>query len=269
MSTNKWTPIVQTETFTVNWIGFCTILRREIVRFMRIWTQTLLPSVVSMVLYFIIFGNLIGPRIGEMGGVAYIEFLVPGLVMMAIITNAYTNVVFSFFSSKFQKNIEELLVAPLTSSIILWGYVLGGIIRGLLVGLLVILIALFFTQLKIQNLGITILIAFLTAFLFSVAGLLNGIFAKKFDDVNIVPTFILTPLTYLGGVFYSTSMLSELFQKLTYINPIFYMVNAFRYGMLGYSDVDIQTSFIIILLFILMGYGLTLWLLKKGTGIKS
>lgn len=185
--------------YKVNIIGLYTITRREVTRFLRIWTQTLLPSMISMALYFIIFGNLIGPRIGTMGGFSYIEYIVPGLIMMAIITNSYANVTGSFFVSKFQRNIEEILVSPLPNYIILWGYILPGILRGVLVGILVTLVSLFFTQLQVQNFMLIFCVGILTALLFSLAGLINGIFATKFDDINIIPTFILTPLTYLGG----------------------------------------------------------------------
>lgn len=252
-----------------NSIALYTILRREVVRFIRIWSQTLLPPVITMGLYFLIFGNLIGPRIGNMAGYSYIEYIVPGLVMMSVITNSYANVVASFFGSKFQRSLEEMLVSPTPNSIIVWGYLLGGIARGLVVGFLVIVLSLFFTQLPIINLFIIIIVGLLTATLFSLAGLLNGIFAKKFDDINLVPTFILTPLTYLGGVFYSINMLPEFWQKITYVNPIFYMVNAFRYGMLGYSDVPLSTALVVILAFIVVLYALTVWLMNKGFGIRT
>ncbi len=252
-----------------NSISLYTILRREIVRFLRIWSQTLLPPVITMGLYFLIFGNLIGPRIGDMAGYTYIEYIVPGLVMMAVITNSYANVVASFFGSKFQRSLEEMLVSPTPNSIIIWGYLLGGMARGLVVGLLVMILSLCFTKLPIMNIGIIILVGILTATLFSLAGLLNGIFAKKFDDINLVPTFILTPLTYLGGVFYSIHMLPEFWQKVTYMNPIFYMVNAFRYGMLGYSDVDLVTALLVIFAFIVALYSLTVWLMNRGMGIRT
>jgi len=252
-----------------NLIGLYTISRREIIRFCRIWSQTLLPSVITTALYFVIFGNLIGVLIGRMGGVRYIEYIVPGLVMMAIITNSYANVVASFFGAKFQKNIEEILVSPLPSYIILWGFLLGGIARGLVVGILVTLLSLFFANISVQHLGMTFFVGILTATLFSLGGLMNGIFAKKFDDINIVPTFILTPLTYLGGVFYSVSLLPDLWKWVTYINPVFYMINAFRYGMLGKSDVDITVSLWIIMGFVLVLYLTCLWLLKKGVGIRT
>lgn len=252
-----------------NSIGLYTLVAREVSRFLRIWTQTLLPSVISMALYFLIFGNLIGPRIGAMDGVHYIDYIVPGLIMMSVITNAYSNVVASFFGSKFQRNIEEMLVSPLPMTIILWGFVLGGIARGLAASVLVTLLSLCFTQLHIAHLGITILVIFLTSLLFSLAGLLNGIFANKFDDINIIPTFVLTPLTYLGGVFYSISMLSNFWQGVSLVNPIFYMVNAFRYGMLGSSDVNINISLMMIIGLTLAMYVVTVMLLKKGIGIRT
>lgn len=255
--------------FRENTIALYTIVRREIVRFVRIWSQTLLPPVISIVLYYIIFGNLIGARIGTLSGVQYIEYIVPGLIMMSIITNSYGNVVASFFGAKFQKNIEELLVSPVPNTLILWGYVLGGVARGLTVGILVTIVSLFFTKFRIENISVTLSIAFLTALLFSMAGLLNGIFSKKFDDINIVPTFILTPLTYLGGVFYSIDMLSPFWQKLTFVNPVFYMVNAFRFGFLGLSDISLTLCFGIILIFIAIIFFINRYLLDNGIGIKS
>ncbi len=252
-----------------NSIGLYTLVSREVSRFLRIWTQTLLPSIVSIALYFVIFGNLIGPRIGIMDGVKYIDYIVPGLIMMSVITNAYSNVVASFFSVKFQKNIEEMLVSPLPMTIILWGFVLGGVVRGMAVGILVTLLSLCFTQVHIAHLGITILVVVLTALLFSLAGLLNGIFANKFDDINIIPTFVLTPLTYLGGVFYSISMLSDFWQNISLVNPIFYMVNAFRYGMLGSADVGISVSLMMIIGLTLTMYIITVIVLKKGIGVRS
>lgn len=255
--------------FKENTIGLYTIVRREITRFIRIWTQTLLPSIISITLYFVIFGNLIGPRIGEMHGFRYIDYIVPGLIMMSIITNSYANVVGSFFTSKFQRNIEEMLVSPLPNAVILWGYTLGGVARGIAVGFLVTIVSLFFTDLNLNNMWLTILIGVLTAILFSLAGLVNGIFAKKFDDINLVPTFILTPLTYLGGVFYSVSLLPTFWQTVTLGNPVFYMVNAFRYGMLGFSDISIQVCISVIIGFIIVLYFMSLWLLKRGIGIRT
>lgn len=252
-----------------NGVGLYTIVRREIARFFRIWTQTLLPSVISMTLYFVIFGNLIGSRIGKMGGAQYIEYLAPGLIMMSVITNSYGNVVSSFFGSKFQRNIEEMLVSPLSSSIILWGFVLGGVARGITTGILVTMVSLWFTKLPLQHFWLTLLVGVLTALLFSLAGLINGIFAKKFDDINLVPTFILTPLTYLGGVFYSISLLPGFWQYVTHINPIFYMVNAFRYAMLGYSDIAFPIAIWVMMGFIVVLYTASLWMLKHGVGIKN
>jgi ABC-2 type transport system permease protein len=252
-----------------NSVALYTIVRREVVRFFRIWSQTLLPPVISVVLYFIIFGKLIGGKIGEMGGVSYIEYIVPGLIMMSVITNSYANVVASFFGSKFQRNIEELLISPMPNSLILWGYVLGGMARGIVVGILVTIASFFFTIFGLKHFFLTLLVAILTSTLFALAGLLNGIFAKKFDDINLVPTFVLTPLTYLGGIFYSIELLPKFWQGVTYFNPIFYMVNAFRYAMLGYSDVGIKTALGIILVFIVVMYSVTLYLMKRGVGIRS
>jgi ABC-2 type transport system permease protein len=252
-----------------HWISFLTIIIKEVNRFTRIWIQTIVPPAVSMTLYFIIFGNLIGPRIGAMHGFGYIDFICPGIIMMAIINNSYANVVSSFFSAKFQRHVEEILVAPVSSFIILAGFVTGGTARGLAVGLVVTLIAMFFTDLRIHHLPIVVAVVFLTAMLFSIAGLLNAIFAKKFDDISIIPTFVLTPLIYLGGVFYSIDLLPEFWRNVSLFNPILYMVNAFRYGMLGVSDINIITAFAIICAFIMALGGYALLLLHKGTGIKS
>ncbi len=231
-------------------VAFLTIVRREVRRFMRIWPQTLLPPAITMTLYFAIFGNLIGSRIGQMGGFNYMEYIVPGLIMMSIITNSYANVSGSFYSAKFQHNVQELLVSPTPNWIILLGYVVGGVVRGLLVGLIVTLLSLFFTKLNIENIFITVLVVFLTAILFSLGGFVNGVYAKSFDDVSIIPTFVLVPLTYLGGVFYSIDLLPDFWQSMTLLNPVLYMVNAFRFGVLGASDIDVVIALIIILSFI-------------------
>ncbi|MFT6492365.1 MAG: ABC-2 type transport system permease protein, partial [Porticoccus sp.] len=207
------------------WVAFTTILVKEVRRFMRIWQQTLLPPAITIALYFVIFGKLIGPRIGEMSGFTYIEFVVPGLIMMSVITNAYGNVVSSFFGTKFQRSIEELLVSPVPNYIILLGYVIGGVVRGLAVGVIVTLLSLFFTDLQVSHLGVTVAIVFLTAVLFALAGFINAVFANSFDDISIIPTFVLTPLTYLGGVFYSISMLPPFWQAVSLANPVLYMVN--------------------------------------------
>ena len=246
-----------------------SIWRKEINRFLRIWAQTLLPPVITMSLYFVIFGNLIGARIGEMGGFSYMAFIVPGLIMMSVITNSYSNVASSFFSAKFQRNIEELLVAPVPTYIIIWGYVGGAVIRGLMVGFLVTCISLFFVDLHIHNLSILILSVLMTSILFALGGLLNAIFARSFDDISIIPTFILTPLTYLGGVFYSISLLPPFWQGISHFNPVFYMINAFRFGFLGIADVSILWSFIVITGFIAALSTTVSILLKKGVGIRS
>ncbi len=252
-----------------NRIALITIVIREVLRFMRIWPQTLLPPVVVTSLYFIIFGNLIGPRIGAMDGFGYNEFIMPGLVMMAVITNAYSNVVSSFYSSKFHRNVEEMLVSPMPVYIILLGYVLGGVARGLMVGILVMIVALFFTELQVEHPWITMTILFLTAALFSLGGFINAIFAKSFDDISIIPTFVLTPLTYLGGVFYSIDMLSPLWRQISFTNPILYMVNGFRYGILGVSDIDIFSALALILIFLLLMFVIALRLLERGVGIRG
>ncbi len=250
-------------------IAYQTIVIKEIGRFTRIWIQTILPPAITMTLYFVIFGNLIGPRIGQLGGFDYIQYMAPGLIMMSVITHSYANVVSSFFGSKFQKNIEEMLVAPIPNFVIVAGYITGGVARGLLVGVVVTVVALFFTKLTLHSLTITAATVLLTATLFSLGGLVNGIFAKHFDDTSVIPTFVLIPLTYLGGIFYSIDLLPEFWQKASLANPILYMVNAFRFGILGVSDIDIAVAFGVVILFILILTGLSLILLKNGVGIKT
>ncbi len=256
-------------TFKENWIAFQAIVIKEIVRFTRLWTQTILPSAITMTLYFVIFGHLMGSRIGSLEGFPYIQYIAPGLIMMAIITNSYTNVTSSFFLAKFQRSIEEILISPIPNYLILCGFVSASVLRGLIVGLVVTVITTFFTKLTIHHLGITILVVFLSAVLFSLAGLVNAIFAKKFDDIAIIPTFILTPLTYLGGVFYSIKMLPNFWRTLSFANPILYMVNAFRYGILGLSDVNVAGAISIIVILIIFLLTFALFLLNKGVGIRT
>jgi ABC-2 type transport system permease protein len=252
-----------------NWVAFSTILVKEVTRFSRIWVQTILPSAITTGLYLLIFGGLIGGRIGPMDGFTYMDYIVPGIIMLSIITNSYGNVVSSFYGTKFQRHVEELLVAPVPNWLILAGYVGGGVARGLTVGVLVTVVASFFTDLEFAHPVLVVLVALLTAIVFSLGGFINAIFAKSFDDISIVPTFVLTPLTYLGGVFYSISLLGPLWQDLSLANPILYMVNAFRYGFLGVSDIPVGVAFAIIVVFILLlGTG-ALVLLNRGTGIKS
>lgn len=236
---------------------------------MRIWSRTLLPPAITAALYFIIFGNLIGPRIGDIEGFPYIKYIAPGLIMLSVITSTYTNVTASFFLAKFQRNIEELLISPVPNYLILLGFVAGGIIRGLLVGIIVSLVTLFFTHLEIRHIFITFTVIFLTAALFSLAGFLNGVLARTFDDIEIFPTFVLTPLTYLGGVFYSIKMLPVFWQHLSQANPILYMVNAFRFGMLGASDINVYTALIMIMFCIVILFSICLYLLNKGVGIRT
>lgn len=223
-------------------VALTTIIRKEVRRFTRIWVQTLIPPVIVMSLYFVIFGQLIGARIGQMGGFDYMSFVVPGLIIMAVINNSFSNVVSSFFSAKFTKSIEELQVSPTPSYIILWGYVFGGALRGLSVGLLVTLLSLVFVRLSLHSIALTVSVVLLTSVIFALAGLINAIFANSFDDIAIIPTFILTPLTYLGGVFYSIDLLPAFWQGVSQLNPILYMVSAFRYGFLGVSDVNIGVA---------------------------
>ena len=249
--------------------AFATIARREVARILRIWTQTLIPPAITMTLYFLIFGGLIGSRVGEMDGFGYMDFIVPGLVMMSVIQNSYGNVSSSFFSAKFGRYVEELLVSPAASWVVLWGYVAGGVLRGLMVGAIVLVIAMFFTRVHIPHPLVTLSAVVLGAIVFSLAGFINAVFAKKFDDVAIVPTFILTPLTYLGGVFYSIKLLPGWAQAATYADPIFYMVNAFRYGLLGQSDVPLWIAYALMLGFIVLLTAVAQWLLKKGIGLRS
>ncbi|WP_028864858.1 ABC transporter permease [Psychromonas aquimarina] len=250
-------------------VALKSIWIKEINRFLRIWVQTLVPPAITMTLYFVIFGNLIGKRIGEMGGYDYMSFIVPGLIMMSVITNSYSNVASSFFSAKFQRNVEELLVAPVPNYIIIWGYIGGGVARGLMVGFIVTCVSLFFVDLQIFNIFVLLLSVLCTSILFSIGGLLNAIFARTFDDISIIPTFVLTPLTYLGGVFYSISLLPDFWQGVSHFNPVFYMINAFRYGFLGIADVSLVWSFSILGIFIVTFYSLVALLLKKGIGTRS
>ena len=253
----------------MNWrIAYQTILRREIRRFARIWPQTLLPPVITTSLYFLIFGTLIGERIGDMDGKPYMEYLVPGIILMAVISNSYNNVVSSFYSTKFQRHIEELLIAPVPNWVILSGYVSGGVARGLIVGFVVALVSGFFTQLNVHHYGVAAAVMVLTAILFSLAGFINATLANSFDDVSIIPNFVLTPLTYLGGVFYSIDLLPDFWQKISLVNPILYMVNAFRYGLIGVSDIDVVTAFLIVGLFVGVLVLTSLFLLHRGIGIK-
>lgn len=251
------------------WIAFLTILQKEIKRFTRIWIQTLLPPAITMILYFVIFGKLIGSRIGDMGGFSYIAFVAPGLIMMAVLTNSYANVSSSFFSAKFQRSVEEILVSPTPNYIILLGYVMGGVARGMAVGLIVTLMSLLFTDLHIHNWFITISIVLMTSILFSLAGFINAVYANSFDDISIVPTFILTPLTYFGGVFYSINLLPEFWQQVSVFNPILHMVNAFRYGMLGITDVHIGMAFTGLILCVVVLFAVGLHLLKTGKRLRA
>ena len=254
---------------TETWIALSTIVRKEIRRFMRIWPQTLLPPAITMTLYFVIFGQMIGSRVGEMGGFSYMQFIAPGLIMMAVITNSYSNVVSSFYSVKFQRSIEELIASPVPHHVILIGYVLGGVARGLLVGLIVTGLSLFFTQLHVTHAFVMLFTVLVTAILFSLGGFINAVYAKSFDDISIVPTFVLTPLTYLGGVFYSMTLLSPFWQNVSLINPIVYMVNAFRYGILGHSDVNVWMSLTVISGFCVGLYFYAYHLLRRGTGMRE
>ena len=256
-------------TRNVNAVALWTILRREVHRILRIWGQTLVPPAITMTLYFVIFGNLVGARIGEMGGYRYIDYIVPGLIMMSVIQNAYGNIVSSFFGAKFQRFVEEMLVAPMPPWVVLAGYVGGALARALMVGVIVLAIGMCFTKIQLHHPLVTLTTLLLTAIVFAFAGFINAMYAKKFDDIAIVPTFVLTPLTYLGGVFYSVDLLPPFWQAVSHANPILYMVNAFRYGLLGTSDVDLGIAYGVMIGFALVLGGFSLWLLKRGVGLRS
>ena len=255
-------------TLREQYIAFQTIVVKEVLRFSRIWVQTIIPPGITMSLYFVIFGNLIGSQIGDMNGFRYIDYIVPGLIMMSVITNSYANVVSSFYGCKFHHHIEEMLVSPLPNYLIVLGFVSGGIARGMAVGVTVTAVSMLFTSLPMHNILVIVSTVILTSALFALAGLINGIYAKSFDDISIVPTFVLTPLTYLGGVFYTIQMLPDFWQQVSRINPILYMVNTFRYGFLGVSDIDITLSYTIIIGFVLGLYAIALYLLGVGHGIR-
>jgi ABC-2 type transport system permease protein len=251
------------------YISLFSIMRKEFFRIIRIWMQTLLPPVITMGLYFIIFGKFIGSQVSDINGFSYMEFIIPGIIMMAVITNSYSNVVSSFFGAKFQRSIEELLVSPTPNWIIILGYTFGGMMRGLMVGFLVTLLSLVFGQLHIHNVWAILAFVLLTSLVFSLAGIINAVFAKKFDDISIIPTFVLTPLTYLSGVFYSIALLPPVWQALSKLNPILYMVNGFRYGFLGFSDINVFLGFGMLVLFAIVLFAINMYLLKKGVGLRS
>ncbi len=253
----------------INLTAYLTLSRREVHRFLRIWPQTIMPSAVTMTLYFLVFGKFVGARIGLMDGVSYVDFIAPGLIMMAVITNAYTNTAFGFFIGKFQGNIEELLVAPIPSWVILLGYTTSGVLRGIVVGLVVIGVAMIFGGFSVAHFWLMLVVIFLSSLLFSLAGLFNGVFAKNFDDISIVPTFLLTPLTYLGGVFYSINLLSPFWKKLSLFNPVLYMVNAFRYGIVGISDISLWLAMTILIgMTVLLTVG-NIYILDRGIGFRA
>ncbi len=252
-----------------NWVALNTIWIKECTRFLRIWVQTLVPPAITMSLYFVIFGTIIGERIEEMAGVPYMEFIVPGLIMMSVITNSYSNVCSSFFSAKFQRNIEELMVAPVPTSVVIAGYVGGGVARALLIGIIVTLVSFLFVDVEIFSIFTIAAVVLLTAILFSLAGLINAIFAKSFDDISIIPTFVLTPLTYLGGVFYDLKLLPEFWQTVSMANPIVYMIDGFRYGYLGHSEDGVVMSLVLLVGFNAVLFSIAYYLLKTGRGIRS
>ena len=267
MSTEvKSTPVSRAQ---LNFVALKTLWRKETNRYLRIWVQTLVPPAITMTLYFVIFGSLIGPRVGEMGGFSYMEFIVPGLIMMSVITNSYSNVASSFYSTKFQRNVEELLVAPVPNYIIILGYMGGGVSRGILTGLIVTTVSLFFVDIQIHNLAVIIAMVILTSMLFALGGLIHAVFANSFDDISIIPTFILTPLTYLGGVFYSMDLLPEFWANVSKLNPLVYVVNAFRYGVLGVSDVSLTFAFGMIAFFTVIAFSYCMHLLNTGKRLRQ
>ncbi|NNF17764.1 MAG: ABC transporter permease [Gammaproteobacteria bacterium] len=256
-------------TLALNWVGYKTLVWKEITRILRIWIQTLVPPCITMTLYFVIFGNLIGPRIGDMAGYTYMQYIAPGLIMMSVISSSYGNVVSSFFGAKFGHHVEEIMVSPLSNITVLLGFVSGGVVRGLCVGIIVSCVALFFTEIHVKHPLVTLSVVVLTSIVFSLAGFINAIYAKNFEGISIIPTFVLTPLTYLGGVFYSIHLLPDFWQTVSRANPILYMVNGFRYGFLGESDIDLKVAYAIILVFIFVLGGFCLRLLSKGTGLRA
>jgi ABC-2 type transport system permease protein len=251
------------------WIAYKTIVVKEILRFTRIWVQTIFPPVITTSLYLLIFGGLMGERIGDMQGVDYLHFIIPGIILMTVIQNSYANTVSSFFLAKFNNSIEELLISPVSYWVILLGYISGGIVRGFVVGLGVFVAVSFFVELQIYNIWIVLMTFLLTAILFSLAGFINAVFAKSFDDISIVPTFILMPMTYLGGMFYSVEILPEFWQTLSKFNPIYYMVDSFRMGFLGSSTTDLLVSMLVLTTMIMALAIVAFYLLKKGVNIKT
>ena len=252
-----------------NIIALQTIVRKEVVRVFRIWMQTLVPPIITQSLYFVIFGGFVGSQVRAINGVSYMAFIVPGLVMMAVITSSFSNTVSSFFSVKFMRSIDELLVSPMSNWVIVLGYSLGGVVRGLFVGLIVFLVSMFFTHPIITHPFLIATFVLLTSTVFSLGGFLNALFAKKFDDVSIFPTFVLTPLTYLGGVFYPISALPHLWQIVSKANPIVYMIDGFRYGFYGFSSISVWISLGMLAGFTVGIFTLCVWLMNRGTGIRS
>ena len=255
--------------YSKQWIAFITLLRKEIIRFTRIWVQTILPPAITTVLYFVIFGKLIGSQLSTINGYQYIDYIVPGLILMTVISNSYANVVSSFFSAKFHRNIEEMLISPMPGYVILAGFIAGGVARGMLVGVVVYAVSTFFTTLPLVHPGLGLAVMALTSLLFSLAGFINGVFARNFDDISVIPTFVLAPLTYLGGVFYSIAMLPPTWRDISLSNPLLYMINGFRHGLLGVSDINPATSIAMTLVFIVLLAALALHLLHRGSFIKS
>lgn len=251
------------------WIAYCTMVRREVGRFLRIWIQSLLPPVITMSIYFVVFGSFLGSRIQRIGDASYMEFIVPGLVMMTVITNSFSNVVSSFFSARFQRNIEELVVAPMPDWLLIAGYVTGGVARGITTGVLVLVVSLLFHPVRFHDLPMVLAFLVLTSLVFSLAGFMNALFARKFDDISIVPTFVLTPLTYFGGVFYSIELLPPFWRGISQANPILYMVNGFRYGFLGTSDIPVWIGLALLSVTAVALFAANVWLVHRGVGLRT
>jgi ABC-2 type transport system permease protein len=255
--------------FKLALVAFNTIVIRESKRTFRVWRQSFLPSIITSILYFVIFGRVIGHRVGPMNGVPYLQFIAPGLIMMQIVTSAYSSGVSAFFIAKFQRQIQELLVSPMPAYVILFGFIVSAVIRGVLVGVIITIIALFFTHLRIYSWPVMLFVVFFSSFLFAIAGLVNAVYAKNFDDITIIPTFVLAPLTYLGGVFYSIHLLPPFWQIISLVNPITYMINAFRYGILDMADTSVAVAFAIIFFLIIILFVFANYLISSGKGLRE
>jgi ABC-2 type transport system permease protein len=251
------------------WIAYKTIVTKEILRFARIWVQTIIPPVITTSLYLLIFGGLMGGRIGQMQGIDYLHFIVPGIILMTVIMQSYANTVSSFFMTKYNNSFEELLVSTTPNWVILMGFVSGGIARGFFVGLAVTFTISFFVEIQTYNLLIIAVTFLLTSVMFSLAGFINAVFARTFDDISIVPNFVLLPLTYLGGMFYSIDILPSFWRSVSAFNPIYYMMDAFRLGFLGIGSVELWKAFLVPVIMIVILALIANALLGRGVSIKT